>query len=375
MGKYDEYVFTIPQQFHNWYGVQTPRGFYKGNLMIPNSKFYMDFTGIIKPQPNEHSHTHHAVDEYLVFTGADLNNFFDWDAEIDIFLGEDPDRMEVFTLTQPTIVRIPPKLYHCPINFRRITKPVMFSAIYPDGDWSKINRRVLESGEEEFWYDGQGIRRCVFDRSNECVYCGKCFSENYKEQTGKKPDEAPDFEYMKPYYETAKLPRTGKYDKYVYPYKPEYHDDPRFLSPRAGFRGIEEVEDSSLWYLYNVVLKEGEIGQDPHMHHAVEENYIFTGSDILKFFEFDAEIEIQLGDDPDHLETYTITEPTVVRIPAGLWHGPVTVKRLNGTIGFIPFYPSGAYGKIVSDSGQYVYKGTDLPDKNGLRPTSQEILR
>jgi hypothetical protein len=37
---------------------------------------------------------------------------------------------------------------------------------------------------------------------------------------------------LAPYYEMAKLPRTGKFDKYVYPYKPEYHDDPRFLSPR-----------------------------------------------------------------------------------------------------------------------------------------------
>jgi hypothetical protein len=369
MGKYDEYVFTIPQQFHNWYGTAKPRGFYKGNLMIPKSRFYMDFTGILKPQPMEIPHTHHAVDEYLVFTGADFNNFFDFDAEVDIWLGEDPDRLEMFTLREPTIVRVPPKLYHCPIHFRRIDKPIMFSAIYLDGDWSKINRRVLENGEEEFWYDGQGIRRCVYDRSQECVYCGKCFSlkkgmseENDPgEGEAMKEDEAPSSGWVDSYYEMNDLPRTGKYDKYVYPYKQEFHDDPRFLSPRAGFRGEEEMEDARLWYLYNIVLKEGEIGKEPHMHHAVEENYIFTGSNILKFFEFGAEVEIQLGDDKDHLETYTITEPTVVRIPPGLWHGPVTVKKLDGTINFMPFYPSGEYGKVVEEDGRYLYEGSDLP--------------
>jgi hypothetical protein len=363
MGKYDEYVFTIPQQFHNWYGTATPRGFYKGNLMIPDSKFYQDFTGILKPQPMEYPHTHHAVDEYLVFTNADFNDFFGMDAEIDVWLGDDPDRLEMFTFSQPTIIRVPPRLYHCPINFRRIGKPIMFSAIYLDQDWSKINRRVREDGEEEFWYDGQGIRKCVYDRSQDCVYCGKCFSEGrVKNADLPNPEEAPQDDFLIPYYEMAKLPRTGKYDKYVHSFQPETHDDPRFLSPRAGFRGTDEMEGAKLRYRYEIVLKEGEIGQEPHMHHAVEENYIFSGSDVLKFFEFGAVVEIQLGDDPDHLETYTITEPTVVRIPAGLWHGPVTVKQLDGTINFMPFYPAGEYGKIVKENGEYKYKGTDLPE-------------
>jgi mannose-6-phosphate isomerase-like protein (cupin superfamily) len=362
MGKYDEYVFTIPQQFHNWYGNASPRGFYKGNLMIPDSKFYQDFTSITKPQPMEHPHTHHAVDEYLVFANADLNNFFDWDAEVDIWLGDDPDRLEMFTLTDPTIVRVPPRLYHCPINFRRVDKPLLFSAIYLDQDWSKINRRVMENGEEEFWYDGQGIRKCVYDRSKDCVYCGKCFSEKMESEAKRpRPEDAPTFEWLDSYYEMAKLPRTGKYDKYVHTFTKEYHDDTRFLSPRAGLRGTEEMPGSKLRYLYDIVLKEGEIGKEPHMHHAVEEYFIFSGSDVSHFFEFGAEVEFLLGDDPDHLEAYTITEPTVVRIPAGLWHGPITVKKLSGTIHFMPFYPSGEYGEVVKKDGKYEYEGTDLP--------------
>ncbi len=313
-------------------------------------------------------HTHHAVDEYIVFTGADMNNFFEFDAEVDIWLGDDPQRMEMFTLTQPTIIRIPPKLYHCPINFRRITKPIVFSAVYLDGDWSKVTPTVNAEGVEEFRYDGAGVRRCVKDRAKECIYCGQCFSEKMKEfaENAKNDDTPPpQNELLAPYYEMNKLPRTGKFDKYVYAFKPEYHDDPRFLSPRAGFRGTSEMEESKLRYLYDIVQKECTVGE-LHMHHAVEEYLMFTGADITYFFEFDAEIEVQLGEDPDHMETYTITEPTVIRIPPKMWHGPVTFKRVGAPINFMPFYPSGNYGRIVRElkpdgTPAYIYKGTDLP--------------
>jgi hypothetical protein len=367
MGKYNELVFTIPKENHSWYGFATPRGFFRGTTMMPKAKLYMDFTSITKELLMEIEHTHHAVDEYIVLVNADFNHFFEMDAEIDIWLGDDPDRMEMFTITQSSIIRIPPKLYHCPINFRRITKPVMFSAVYLDGDWSKINRIRKENGEEDFQYDGAGIRRCVKDRSKECIYCGQCFSEKMVEYEAQAKKEAPpQDEILAPYYEMAKLPRTGKFDKYVHTFKPEYLDDPRFLSPRAAFNGTADMEDSRLRYKYEIVQEACEVGE-LHMHHTVEEYLIFTGSDITHFFDFDAEIEIQLGEDPEHLETYTITEPTVVRVPAKMWHGPVRFKRVGAPINFTPLYPSGEYGRVVIErrgdgSVAYLYEGTDLPD-------------
>ena len=367
MGKLDDLVFTIPKEFHKWYGFATPRGFFRGTTMMPKARLYMDFTSITKPLPMEIPHTHHCADEYIVLATADFNDFYDgFDAEIDIWLGDDPERMELFTITEPVIIRIPPKLYHCPINFKRIGKPVLFSAMYLDGDWSKVTPRKDEEGREEFMYDGAGIRRCVKDRSKECIYCGECFSKKMEELGQADNTASPPIEDMlKPYYEMAKLPRTGKFDKFVYRYKPEYHDDPNFLSPRTGFRGVEEMDESRLWYLQNIVQKECEVGE-LHMHHAVEEYLYFTGSDITHFFEFDAEVEIQLGETPDSLETYIIKEPTVIRVPAGVWHGPVVFKRIGAPINFMPFYPSGNYGKIIRETTAagktaYAYKGNDLP--------------
>jgi hypothetical protein len=365
VGKYDDLVFTIPQEFHNWYGFASPRGFFRGTTMMPKARVYMDFTSVTKALPMEVPHTHHSADEYLILATADLNTFFEFDAEIDIWLGEDPAHLELFTITEPTIIRVPPKLYHCPINFRRVTKPVLFSAVYLDGDWSKINRRVIDEGREEFTYDGAGIRRCVKDSAKECIYCGSCFSEKMKEFAAKNVGKPPQEDMLAPFYEMAKQPRTGKYDKYVYTYKPEYHDDPNFMSPRSGFRGTSEMAESRLRYLFNLVKQECTVGE-LHMHHAVEEYLYFTGSDITKFFEFDAEIEIQLGEDPDQLETFTITKPTVIRVPAGMWHGPVKFKRIGAPINFMPFYPAGEYGKVVRRTqadgmASYAYEGTDLP--------------
>ena len=365
LGKYDNLVFKIPQEFHSWYGFASPRGFFRGTTMMENARLYMDFTSVTNELVMEVPHTHHSADEYIVLATADFNNFYDgFDAEIDIWLGEDPENLELYTITEPVIIRIPPKFYHCPINFRRIGKPVLFSAMYLDGDWSKITPIVNAEGIQEFRYDGAGVRRCVKDRTNECMYCGECFSESQKKDLKKAMEMQADM--LAPYYAMSdKNPHTGKYDKYVFKFKPEHHEDPRFLSPRTGFRGLSEMPDSRLFTLMNIVQKSCSVGE-LHMHHAVEEYLFFTGADVTRFFEFDATIEISLGEDPDNLETYTITEPTVIRIPPGFWHGPVTFKHVGAPINFMPFYPSGSYSRITrtAQSGndpQYIYKGNDLP--------------
>ena len=79
MGSYDDLVFTIPQEFHHWYGFVAPRGFFRGTTMMKDAKVYMDWSAVDKSMIMEVPHTHHCADEYLVFTTADMKNFFDWD--------------------------------------------------------------------------------------------------------------------------------------------------------------------------------------------------------------------------------------------------------------------------------------------------------
>jgi hypothetical protein len=83
----------------------------------------------------------------------------------------------------------------------------------------------------------------------------------------------------------------------------------------------------------------------------VEENLIFAGADITNFLDFDAEIEISLGEDPIIMETFTITEPTLIRVPPKMWHGPVVFKRVGAPINFIAVLSLRHYGRVVRENG------------------------
>lgn len=73
----------------------------------------------------------HDFDEFLCFLGGNLENIFDFDATIELSLGEEE---ELYLIEQPAIVFIPAGLVHTPLTFKRIDKPVLFHpiALAPD---------------------------------------------------------------------------------------------------------------------------------------------------------------------------------------------------------------------------------------------------
>lgn len=77
-------------------------------------------------------------------------------------------------------------------------------------------------------------------------------------------------EYLKPYYDMAAKNQTYKFDKYIYPFKPIYHDNPNYLNPLAGFKGVEEIDGATVTLMFYVVQRACEFG-DLHMHPGTEE--------------------------------------------------------------------------------------------------------
>jgi mannose-6-phosphate isomerase-like protein (cupin superfamily) len=65
----------------------------------------------------------HDFDEYLFFQSANMADMSDFDAEIEIEMGE---KGEIYTIKEPTILYVPAGLKHCPLNFKVINKPVFF---------------------------------------------------------------------------------------------------------------------------------------------------------------------------------------------------------------------------------------------------------
>ena len=68
----------------------------------------------------------HDYDEFLVFTGNDPTEPDEFEAEVELSMGEEG---EISTINTPSIICLPKDMVHGPVNFTRINKPVIFCTI------------------------------------------------------------------------------------------------------------------------------------------------------------------------------------------------------------------------------------------------------
>jgi len=367
LSRFDEFVYTIPKRYSEWGDTYaSPRAYFQGNDSLWNSNLRMGFSVVLTETVAEYPHFHHSVEEYYLFSGSDLTNFFDFDAEIDIWIGEDPDELERYTITKPSIVRIPPNMWHGPIHYKKVAKPVAFSSMYFDGDISKITRRIKDNGEVDYPCIGSKQRRCVFDKTKSCDYCGKCTRDFAELKEGfHHPDLDFAYDWVKELLVSEPIPHTGKYDKLFYEYPVEYHQyGDIYANPRGKFRGITQMPEANFYGGFSVAMKATNM-EVPHIHFSRDEYLWFIGADLENVFDFDAEIELDLGWDPDNMETIVITEPTVVRVPPNMWHCPINFKRVDKPVAFFPVYPDGDWSKVVrqkNENGQdeYIFEAASL---------------
>jgi mannose-6-phosphate isomerase-like protein (cupin superfamily) len=107
--------------------VPGPQAYFRGESDLPGAKINMGWQILVKPYKMELESHHHDVDEYLFFMGAtfpDLCGSFD--AEIEFFVGPEYER---YIITQACVLYVPAGLEHNPSDFRRIGKPLFFSAL------------------------------------------------------------------------------------------------------------------------------------------------------------------------------------------------------------------------------------------------------
>jgi hypothetical protein len=96
--------------------------------------------------------------------------------------------------------------------------------------------------------------------------------------------------------------------------------------------GRDHLEGMNLNFSWGVHTDLGEWhgGLDPHTH-PYPECLLFSGLDTASIKYLGAEISICLGEEQ---ETYTFDEPTLVVLPAGMPHGPITTRRMYSPRGF-----------------------------------------
>ncbi len=116
--KYDRYVISKPVAT----GGYGPEFIYTGEKEY-NSNFTIMFLRITEPTLMEEFPHSHDFPIYLYFMSFDPDNMGDLGADIEIGLG--PER-EIHKITTTTSVYIPAGMIHCPLHFKKVTKPIMF---------------------------------------------------------------------------------------------------------------------------------------------------------------------------------------------------------------------------------------------------------
>ncbi|HSW58374.1 MAG TPA: hypothetical protein VLH15_08235 [Dehalococcoidales bacterium] len=123
--KYAKYVIREPSMRTPHPQITLPIvAFNRGRSDFPESNFSINWEVISKPFVMETAGHTHDWDQLLCFIGGNSQNFFDFGAEIEIFLGE-----ERYFINTTTLVWIPKGLVHGPLEFKKIHQPIMFNNI------------------------------------------------------------------------------------------------------------------------------------------------------------------------------------------------------------------------------------------------------
>lgn len=101
--------------------------------------------------------------------------------------------------------------------------------------------------------------------------------------------------------------------------------------PQAYFRGESDLPGAKINMGWQIFVKPYRLELESH-HHDTDEYLFFLGATFPDLVgSFDAEIEYFIGKE---YEKHTITQATVLYIPAGLEHNPCDIKRVGKPLFF-----------------------------------------
>ncbi len=127
MAKFDKYVLKQTKPTAK-VGAATPQAFDKGPVKDwAGIAHRFVWTHVNAPTVIETEAHSHDFDEYLCFCSADPATPFDFGAEVELSLGSEGEKQ---VITNSSIVCVPKGLVHGPINFIKVSKPVLFTDIY-----------------------------------------------------------------------------------------------------------------------------------------------------------------------------------------------------------------------------------------------------
>jgi hypothetical protein len=116
---------------------------------FPPLKYWLRWNLITTPWVMEEPHSH-DFDQALHVFGANSMDISEFDAEVEISLGEEGEK---HTFTTPKVIYIPKGLVHCPVEFKRVDKPIVWLNIAFAADYLKTTEDGKVMGLEDGWRD------------------------------------------------------------------------------------------------------------------------------------------------------------------------------------------------------------------------------
>lgn len=101
-----------------------------GGGHLSTDAIYVNHPHLMISQPHKHE-----FPQYLHFFSANPNDPRDFDAEIEMTLGEEREK---YIIKSPTALYVPAGLLHGPLNFKIINKPVLFIDVAMTGKYSRV---------------------------------------------------------------------------------------------------------------------------------------------------------------------------------------------------------------------------------------------
>ena len=349
--------------------LNSPQAYFRGERSMPGSNLNVGYQVITGPVFLEQEPRLNREDIYYVFLGSKLPDVFSsWDAEIHFYLGPTLDTMEKVVITEPTVIKVPRSWWHSPLNFVRVDKPLLFQEVLHSGRDGYVSYIEKPDGEKEYIYTGyetgkdatitnafvspyKHVEWNVINEDGVTSYTDKGAYDPSKSPMGIHCVVMPGYE-SKPYSDAAtlKAPKPALSPEVTKLVLAAPKEETKWgawcPSPQFYFRGTIYMENATYNIGYQIFTAANDM-EDPHIHQGLDEYIFFMGADPANIFDFDAEIEIFYGEDPDNLESRLITRPTVVRIPANMWHCPIRFRKMNKPIIFQAAFLDGTWGTIV----------------------------
>lgn len=267
-GKYDKYFLTdvINDGIKKEWGGQAISAGTGHEDLLPADRWARAAITVVRKPYMFHEPLHkHLFTEYFLFFGSNPMDMKEFEAEVEYTFG--PER-EKHVIKTPTIVVAAPGVYHCPLNYAKINKPIYCMELF-------MTR----------------------------AYSGVDFGEDLAEIRVAEPD------YNR-YFQTSVVRDNQWGGEGI-----GLSAVPEHLLP-AGAKISAEITVIKKPYLYH----------EPTHKHNFAQYFYFFGSNPWDMKEFDAEIEFTFGQEK---EKHVINSPTAVLIPPGVYHCPLNYKKVG----------------------------------------------